>query len=162
MVVIEVMLTALLVVAAVAGVVAWLTRPMWRAVARRCRMEAQEERLLAEARRELQGWLKVPDAAVQVVPDRAQLKAAAEPVLRAVLERYPLDDRVQEVARMYQQVTGKTLLPGYALGELPEEPTAPPRPLTDEEKRHAVAAAREVAGWSGTTAAPEQEQENRA
>ena len=162
MLIVEVIVTVLVVVALAAAFLAWLTRPLWRAAARRWRAEAEADRMRAERERHLQElrgraalevetWLGEP---VKGLMDRegAGLAAAADPVLRAVLERYPMDERVMELARVYRQATGQELLP-RRLREATEpagedaEAGSGGRLLTDEEARVLAEAAREVEGW---------------
>jgi hypothetical protein len=174
----EVFLTALLVVGAVAAVIGWLTRPIWRAVLRRYRLEQEMETLhqqakqdehqrLAEAAEELKAWMK---QAVEGrgAPSASTVKEMGNPVLRAVLERYPLDERVLEAARVYRQVTGKDLLPGVLTREASEAEVgaaeAPPA-IHAADEEHRKDAAREVEEWAkstGKTDPPQLEQENRA
>lgn len=163
MIVLEVLLTAALVIGALAMVFIRLTRPLWSAARRRLRIEAEAQRLAAEritqqrelrseALSEVQQFLEKGGAGKLISRELGGLSASIDPVLRAVLEKHPLDERVVELARVYRQATGKELLPERLRAAM-QEPSEQPREarkLTDEEERLLADARREVDGWDGS------------
>lgn len=163
MIVVEVLLTAALVIGALAAVFFWLTRPLWSAASRRLRIESEAQRLAAEriaqqrelhseAISEVQQFLEKGGAGKLISRELGGLSTSIDPVLRAVLEKHPLDERVVELARVYRQATGKELLPERlrnAMQEPAERPRAA-RKLSAEEEQVLAEARREVDGWDGS------------
>ena len=171
MLVLEIM-GALVVLAALGfGLLGWLFRPLVRKVRDQLRLENQIEanrrqfeqeraQLKSAALEELQEWMKQRAGEATGVTSTASLARLKSPVLQSILERYPLDDRVLELARVYQQATGKELLP-EALRKAHEanvagETTAEASPaatgkLSNEEARLLEEARREVELWVGGT-----------
>jgi hypothetical protein len=135
-------------------------RPLWSAARRRLRIEAEAQRIAAEqlsqqrelhseALSEVRQFLEKGGAGKLINPELGGLGASIDPVLRAVLEKHPLDERVVELARVYRQATGKELLPDRlrkAMQEPGERPKAA-RKLTAEEEQLLADARREVDGW---------------
>ncbi|MGV3723337.1 MAG: hypothetical protein ACO1SX_20760 [Actinomycetota bacterium] len=163
MIVLEVLLTAALIIGALAAIFLRLTRPLWSAARRRLRIEAEAQRMVAErlseqrelrseALLEVRQFLEKGGAGKLISPELGGLGASIDPVLRAVLEKHPLDERVVELARVYRQATGKELLP-ERLRKAMQEPGERPktaRKLTAEEERLLAEARREVDGWAGS------------
>ncbi len=163
MLIIEVMLTVLLAVAGVVLLLGWLLRPVVRKMREQLRLEGQVElnrrafeaersQLREAARAEFEQWMKARAGEAAGAGSPVSLTRLQSPVLQAVLERYPLNDRVLELARVYKQATGKDLLPpdlrsGDEAGEDPKNVTRPEAALSNEEARLLEEAKREVDAW---------------
>lgn len=159
MIVLEILLTALVTLGLLGVALGWIARPLWTALVRRWRIEtaaeqmkAQEDRRLKQLRKaastEVTEWLEKAGGGKLILPEGG-LAAAVDPTLRAILERYPLNDRVLELARIYQQATGKELLPEQvrqAMREQAETPR-PEKELSSEERAVLAEARREVEAW---------------
>jgi hypothetical protein len=159
MIVLEIFITVLITLGLLALALSWITRPFWRALVRRWRIETEAERLkLAERKRlqqlresassEVTTWLERAGGGKLILPEGG-LAAAVDPTLRAILERYPLNDRVLELARVYQQATGKELLPErvrLAMQEQADTPRAE-KELSAQEQVVLDEARREVEAW---------------
>lgn len=151
------------------GLLGWLFRPLARKLrdqlrlenqieANRRQFEAERARLKSAARGELEEWMKQRAGEATGISPAAPARLQS-PVLQAILERYPLDDRVLELAQVYRQATGKELLPealrpaqaahnsGDA-GRATERPAAGGQ-LSKEEARLLEEARREVQLWMG-------------
>lgn len=148
------------------GLLGWLLRPLLRKMrdqlrleseieANRKRFEQERAQLKSAALGELQEWMKQRAGEATGVTSAASLGRLQSPVLQSILERYPLDDRVIELAKVYRQATGKELLPEALLparesaGEDPEVKVAPAARLSKEEARLLKEAQREVELWVG-------------
>jgi len=169
MLIFEVILTVLFVAAVPLLLLGWVFRPLGRWLARRWRLEGkaaeirrglEREQAAAraecshEAAAEVATWLNLPEARELIDRAGGDLRAAVDPVLQAVLERHPLDERVVELAWVYRQATGRELFPEALTGRAREaEPARVPRaPLTEDERRMLQEARREVECWQGGSA----------
>ncbi|MCC2671042.1 MAG: hypothetical protein K0Q72_3513 [Armatimonadetes bacterium] len=163
MIILEILITVVLAIGLVAAVLLWLTRPLWGAVARRVRIEKEAERLKSlnarvvqsareDATVEVKEWMEKAGIGKPLTGEAGGLAGALNPALRAIMERYPVDPRVQELANVYRQATGRELLPERlrqvldegAAGQAATGPAAKP---TAEEQKVLDEARREVAGW---------------
>lgn len=169
MLMIEIMVTLVVLAVLGFGLLGWLFRPLVRKLrdqlrleseieANRRRFEQERAQLRSAALGELQEWMKQRAGEATGVTSTASLARLQSPVLQSILERYPLDDRVLELARVYRQATGKELLPealrqaheANATGaEAAEAKPAPTGKLSKEEARLLDEARREVELWVG-------------
>lgn len=159
MIVLEIFITVIISLGLVVLAVSWITRPLWTAFVRRWRIETEADRMKSAERKRVQQlreaastevttWLEKAGGGKLILPEGG-LAAAVDPTLRAILERYPLNDRVLELARIYQQATGKELLPErirQAMQEQVDTPR-PEREMTLQEREVLAEARREVEGW---------------
>ena len=159
MIVLEILLTVVVTLGLLALALSWITRPLWSAFLRRWRIETAAEKLKAQENQRLQQmrqaacsevseWLEKAGGGKLILPEGG-LAAAVDPTLRAILERYPMNDRVLELARIYQQATGKELLPEQVRNAMQQQADAPraEKELSSEERAVLAEARREVEAW---------------
>lgn len=159
MIVLEILVTVLVTLGLLALALSWITRPLWTAFISRWRIETAAEQLKAQERKRLQQcrqaassevseWLEKAGGGKLILPEGG-LAAAVDPTLRAILERYPMNDRVLELARIYQQATGKELLPEQVRRAMQEQVDTPraEKELSSEERAVLAEARREVEAW---------------
>lgn len=168
MLMIEIMVTLVVLVFVGFGLLGWLFRPMVKRIrdqlrleneieANRRKFEQERAELKHAALGELQDWMKQRASEATGISSTASLTRLESPVLQAILERYPLDPRVIELARVYRQATGKELLPeallraqaGAEAGESGEPGVSQSGKLSKEETRLLDEARREVELWIG-------------
>jgi hypothetical protein len=159
MIVLEILITVLITLGLVVLALSWITRPLWTAFVRRWRIETAAEQMKAQEQKRLQQlrqaassevseWLEKTSGGKLILPEGG-LAAAVDPTLRAILERYPMNDRVLELARIYQQATGKELLPEQVRQAMQQQVDTPraEKELSSEERAVLAEARREVEAW---------------
>jgi hypothetical protein len=159
MIVLEILITALITVGLLVLALSWVARPLWTSFVRRWRIEtaaeqmkAQDQQRLKQLRKaastEVTEWLEKAGGGKLILPEGG-LAAAVDPTLRAILERYPMNDRVLELARIYQQATGKELLPEQVRQAMQQQVDTPraEKELSSEERAVLAEARREVEAW---------------